>query len=458
MRQRAEHEYEDPDAGAAGDAGRGGDHADLDDASDAAWRARAEAVIPGGASAGSKRAEVLYGPHATGGPTHFAGARGCRLLTASGDELIDCTMALGAVALGYADEAVTAAVVDAAARGHVAGLSPMQEVELAERLCDVIPCAEQVRFLKTGAEGVAAAVRIARAHTGRDAVIGCGYFGWLDWSSDARGVPAGARADFERVPFDDAAALEDAARRLGDRLAAVVLEPVIERLPSGSWLETARRLCERSGAVLIFDEVKTGFRLRPGGYQEYAGITPDLAVFGKALANGYPLAAVVGRAEVMRAARSTWISSTLASEGVALAAAGAVLDWHERAEVCEALWRIGDEMKEAVSRAVRASGVRGVTVEGIAPMWLVRFDDERRQSRFLALALEAGVLFKRGAYNFASLAHDDDAVAAVERAASEAMVRLREEEDDALRRGAARRTRPAGRRPRALLPRPVRAG
>ena len=405
--------------------------AEIDNAADAAWRARARSGIPGGASTGSKQSDNLYGAGTDFGPTHFDGARGCRVMTVGGQGLVDCTMALGAVALGYADEAVTAAVVDAAARGHVAGLSSVLEIEVAERLCDVIPCAEMVRFLKTGAEGVAAAVRIARVHTGRHAVIGCGYFGWFDWCSDAAGVPADARADFERVPFDDAAALEEAGRRLGDRLAAVVLEPVIERLPSDSWLETARSICERFGAVLIFDEIKTGFRMRTGGYQEYAGVTPDLAVFGKALANGYSLAAVVGSAKVMKAAQATWISSTLASEGVALAAAGAVLDWHERAEVCEALWRIGDEMKESVVRAVKASRVRGVTVDGIAPMWLLRFDDERRQSRFLELALEQGVLFKRGAYNFASLAHDDDAVAAVERAASAALVRLREEEDDA---------------------------
>src|SRR5581483_10807917 len=114
----------------------------------------------------------------------------------------------------------------------------------------------------------------------------------------------------------------------GDDLAAIIIEPVIERLSSTEWMAAARRLSEERGALLIFDEIKTGFRLRTGGYQAYAGITPDLAVFGKALANGYPLAAVVGRSAVMDAARTTWISSTLAGEAVALAAAQAVLEWH----------------------------------------------------------------------------------------------------------------------------------
>jgi glutamate-1-semialdehyde aminotransferase len=400
--------------------------------SDAEWRARAAAVIPGGTSTGSKRPDALYGPDAgADAPTHFVSASGCRVVTAGGAELLDCTMALGAVALGYADEAVTQAVIDAATQGNVAGLAHVLEVEVAERLCAVIPCAEQVRFLKSGAEGVAAAVRIARAHTGRPRVIGCGYFGWLDWWSEGPGIPAGAHADFQAVPFDDVDALEEAVQRAGDALAAIAIEPVIERLPSTEWIAAARRLCDEHGAVLIFDEMKTGFRVRTGGYQEYAGITPDIAVFGKALANGYPLSAVVGRERVMRAARSAWISSTLAGESVALAAAAAVLEWHERGEVCEALWEVGEEMCHAVQRAIAASRIEGVCVRGIPPMWLIDFGDERRRARFVELALERGVLFKRGAYNFASVAHDDDAIAQIETAASEALVRLREEETSA---------------------------
>ena len=390
---------------------------------DAEWRARAAATIPGGASTGSKRPDVLFGPDTNIGPTHFRSASGCRLITADGTELVDCTMALGAVALGYADEGVTQAVVEAAARGNVAGLSPMLEVQVAERLCEVIPCAERVRFLKSGAEGVAAAVRIARAHTGRTLVLGAGYFGWLDWWSDAPGVPAGAHADFRAIPFDDVGALEEAAADAGDALAAIVLEPVVERLPSDEWLAAARRLCDERGAVLIFDEMKTGFRIRRGGFQEYSGVLPDLAVFGKAIANGYPLSAIVGRAHVMQSARATWISSTLASETVALAAANAVLDRHDAVDVCGALWRTGDAIRQGVTRAVHASGVAGVCVEGISPMWYLRFEDEALRTRFLTGALEAGVLFKRGAYNFASLAHDVSAISRIEDAVAAALAR-----------------------------------
>lgn len=392
-----------------------------------AWHTRAEAVIAGGASTGSKRFAALYGDAHDEMPSHYVRASGCRLWTPDGREIIDCTMALGAVAIGYADAAVTHAVAEAAAAGNVSGLSNVREVEIAERLSDVIPCAERVRFLKSGAEGVAAAVRIARAHTGRTRVLGCGYFGWLDWWSDGPGITPGAHADFTTIPFDDITALEAAAAEAGDALAAIVIEPVIERLPSNAWVEAARAICDERGAVLIFDEMKTGFRLRTGGFQEYAAITPDLAVFGKAMANGYPLSAIVGREAVMRDASKCWISSTLAGESVALAAAGAVLEWHAQAEVCEGLWAAGEEIMQAVQRAIDASGIGGVSVRGIAPMWLLDFDDDDQRTRFGELAIEQGVLFKRGAYNFASLAHEESEVADIERAASEAFVALREE-------------------------------
>ena len=399
----------------------------VEEDADRSWRARAAAVIPGGASTGSKQAAALYGAEDVVGPAHYISAAGCTITSAAGRSYVDCTMSLGAVALGYADSVVAHSVAEAALEGNVAGFSNVREVLVAERLCDVVPCAEQVRFLKTGAEAVAAAVRIARASTGRDLVIGCGYFGWLDWWSQGKGIPAGAHADFVGVPFDDEGALRRAAEQAGQRLAAIVLEPVIERLPSPAWIAEARARCDAAGAVLIFDEIKTGFRLRTGGYQELSGVTPDLAIFGKAMANGFPLAAVVGRADVMEAARGTWISSTLAGEATGLAAAGAVLEWHERGDVCESLWSIGAEMRSAVGRAVAASGIPGVAIEGLDPMWLMRFADPVKERRFLELAVEEGVLFKRGAYNFSCVAHDEDAITTVERAASTALVRLREE-------------------------------
>jgi glutamate-1-semialdehyde 2,1-aminomutase len=260
-------------------------------------------------------------------------------------------------------------------------------------------------------------------------VIACGYFGWLDWCADnTAGVPDGTRVTTVRVPYDDVAALTAAVSQVGVQLAAIVLEPVVERLPSKEWITAARDLATSSGAVLIFDEIKTGFRLRTGGYQAFAEVIPDLSAFGKAMANGFPLSVVCGHRDIMDAARKTWISSTLASEGSALAAAGAVLSWHDSADVCESLATIGVEMRHAVERAIAASGVDGITIDGLDPMWMLRWDDPARETRFLELAAANGVLFKRGAYNFSALAHDEEAIRDIEAGASGALVELRDEE------------------------------
>jgi glutamate-1-semialdehyde 2,1-aminomutase len=204
----------------------------------------------------------------------------------------------------------------------------------------------------------------------------------------------------------------------------VVIEPVVERMPSEDWISTARKLCDELGAVLVFDEMKTGFRLARGGYQELSGVTPDLATFGKAMSNGFPLAAVVGKRDVMEAASRTWISSTLAGESIAIAAALAVLDLYEGDDdVCAELARVGGAIKQGVESAVTASGIQGVSVEGLDAMWFLRFQDAEVERAFLEEAVGQGVLFKRGAYNYAALAHDDEeTIVEIERAASSSMV------------------------------------
>lgn len=378
------------------------------------WAARAAALIPGGSSTGSKRPAGIYGRDVPDAPTHYRRAHGCRVVAADGRELVDFTMSLGAVALGYADPDVVRAVCEAAGEGNVAGLASVREVEVAARLCDVVPCAERVRFLKTGAEAVAAAVRIARAATGRTLVLHSGYFGWLDWWSDADGVPPGAHADARPIPYDDAPALEAAAAEAGSALAAIVLEPVQERLPDPAWVRRARELCDAVGAVLVLDEVKTAFRLHAGGWQALAGVTPHVAVVGKALANGFPLAAVLGDAAVMDAARRTWISSTLAGESTALAAAAAVLDRHGREDVCARIARAGEAQLAVARDALAASGAgERVQLAGLPAMWFLRHADAAAETRLLEALARSGVLLKRGAYNFASPAHDDAALHAL---------------------------------------------
>jgi glutamate-1-semialdehyde 2,1-aminomutase len=375
------------------------------------WRARAAAVIPGGSSTGSKRPASMFGlGHA--GPTHITEALGCRIHTTDGDWLIDLTSALGAVALGYADRGVSAAVAAAALRGPAAGLSYVDEVTLAERLCQCFVAAEQVRFLKTGAEACAAAIRIARAHTGRDRVLGSGYFGWLDWWTNAAGVPAGAHADYLPLPFNDRAAWHDAFNAQGDRVAAAIVEPVVEAMADADWLQDVRTHCDRIGAVFIIDEIKTGFRIDRGGAQSVLGVVPDLTVVGKALANGYPLAAVVGKAAIMEATEKTWISSTLATELTALAAAHAVLDRHDSLPVCSTLASTGRALRSVIEQAATDAG-RELRTTGHDAMFVIRWPDQDTENRTLAALRDAGVLAKRGAYQFATTAMAPDDIAAV---------------------------------------------
>ena len=375
------------------------------------WRARAAAVIPGGTSTGSKRPDAMFGL-GQAGPTHITEALGCRIRTSDGEWLIDLTAALGAVSIGYADPAVTEAVSRAAARGPAAGLPYTDEVTLAERLRDLLPSAEQTRFLKSGAEACAAAVRVARAHTGRDRVLGSGYFGWLDWWAPAAGVPAGAHADYTHLPFNDRDAWRTALEEAGHTVAAVMIEPLVEVLADAEWLAELRAHCDQIGAVLIFDEVKTGFRLHRGGAQALLRVTPDLTTLGKAIANGYPLAAVTGRASVMAAVQKTWISSTLSTELVSLAAAHAVLDHHAQRDVCGQLHANGRALRCAISAAAASAG-QPLETTGHDTMFIIRWPDEAMQDRTLAALRIAGVLAKRGPYQFPTCAMLSGDIAAV---------------------------------------------
>jgi glutamate-1-semialdehyde 2,1-aminomutase len=378
-------------------------------------RARAAEAIPGGSSTGSKRPDALYGTRASDAamPSHYERAEGCRLWTPDGRSFVDCGMALGAVGIGYADPAITRAVQDAAAQGTVTSLPHRLEVEVAERLIDVIPCADQVRFLRTGAEATAAAVRVARTLTGRDHVVACGYFGWLDWISDAPGVPVSNRAHVTVVPYDDIPALETIVARLeseGTVPAAIIIEPLVHDIASVPWLEAARRVADRLGAVLIFDEVKTAFRVRTGGVQALTGVTPDLTALGKAMANGYPLAAVVGQAAAMDAVRRTWISSTAATETTGLAAARAVLDWHDRVDVCDRMATAGGVLQDIIGSALAEAPWVGVRTDGPSVMWRLVSDVPEQLDALVAAAAHHGVLLKRGAYQFGAVAHDDVAL------------------------------------------------
>lgn len=362
-------------------------------------------MIPGFSSTGSKRPEALFGG-LPGAPLRMTRAAGCRVWDVDGREYLDTIMALGAVALGYGHPAVVEAVSAAARDGAVGSLAPVEEERLAERLAAALPGAEASRFFKTGAEAVAAAVRIARVHTGRDHVLTCGYHGWLDWCQAGEGVPRVLHELRREIPFNDVQALERAVKD-SPPLAAIVVEPVVDAAPDLKWLEALKRLARGTGAVLVFDEIKTAFRLRP------LGVTPDLIVLGKALGNGLPIAAVSGAVALMEAATRTWISSTLATEFVSLRAALAVIDVFEKEKVVDYLGAAGARLHAGLSALAKKHPRLITGVRGVPQMCYLAFTDDAISASAAVRAAHHGLLFKRSAYNFVSLAHSDQDIDAV---------------------------------------------
>jgi glutamate-1-semialdehyde 2,1-aminomutase len=340
---------------------------------------RALALIPGGTQLVSRRPNrTAYGVS----PIYAARARGARFWDVDGLEYIDWISGIGSILLGYADPVVDDAVREQMAAGTIYSVNHELEVELAEELCRSIPCAEMVRYAKCGGEACAMAVRIARGVTGRDKVAFCGYHGWHDWylaanlTADASlsghlfsgiepiGVPralAGTALPFE---YGDLASLGELLDRERGEIAAVIMEPLRSELPPAGYLAGVANLARAQGAVFILDEVSAGLRFGMGGAQQRYGVTPDMAVFAKSLSNGYPLAAVVGRREVMEPSARMFISSTYWSDTLGLRAALTTLREARRRDVAGQLWRYGAELKRRLN-AVAAEVGLAVSCQGI---------------------------------------------------------------------------------------------
>jgi len=308
-------------------------------------------------------------------PVFAARAQGARFWDVDGNEYIDWVSGIGAIILGYCDPVVDDAVKRQIDLGTVYSITHPLELELAEELCQAIPCAEMVRYARCGGEACAIAVRIARGATGRDKVLFCGYHGWHDWYLAANlgeeanlnshlfpgiepiGVPRALAGTAVPFPYGDLTALGQLLDAHPDQVAAVILEPLRSELPPEGYLAGVAALARKHGAVLIFDEVSCGFRLRIGGVQEYTGVTPDMAVFAKAISNGYPMAAVVGKREVMEPAARMFISSTYWGDTIGLRAALTTLRELRRRNVPQQLDQLGTELKRELAQAARVAGV-----------------------------------------------------------------------------------------------------
>ena len=413
---------------------------------------RAQAVIPGGVNSPVRAFRAVGGT-----PRFISSARGSRLIDVDGAELVDLVMSWGAIILGHADERVGEAVARAAERGSSYGAPHEGEVLLAERICSMVPSIERVRLVSSGTEATMSAIRLARGATGRDKIVkfaGC-YHGHGDallaragsgvatfGLPDAPGVTAGAARDTLVSPFNDFDGIRAIFDAEGKHIAAVIVEPVAANMgvvpPRTGFLEELRALCSRHGVVLIFDEVITGFRLGPGGAQEWFGVTPDLTCLGKVLGGGLPIGAFGGRAEVMDEIAPTgpvYQAGTLSGNPLVVAAGLAVLDALADDPPYERLPRVAETICEALRAAAGMHGVP-LTVNREGSLFSAFFEDDpvtdyegaRRQfagayARFFHGMLEHGVAVAPSAFEawFLSSAHSDEDLARIEAAVEQGM-------------------------------------
>ena len=371
---------------------------------------RANAVIPMGTQTHSKAPrDALRGAE----PCFLQRGSGCRVWDVDGNEYIDFRCGLGPITLGYAIPEVNDAVARQLMDGVVFSYAHPLEVEVAETLVDIIPCAESVRFLKTGGEAMAATHRLARGFTGRDHVITCGYHGWVN-SMGRVGVPEAINSVYRALPWGDIAPFEASFAELGgDQIAAVSVACSYADIELGhQFLADLRALTASHGALLIFDEIVTGFRLARAGAQEYFGVTPDLAVFAKGMSNGVPLSAYLGRRDIMEKVRDVVISSTFGGDALGLAAAKAVMGIYQREDVIGTLWAQGRRLHDGIAALADSIGVP-VSVAGLPPVGQLQLPPEARVA-FEGECLQRGVILYTVLYpNFSHTDSDIDAALAV---------------------------------------------
>lgn len=387
---------------------------------------KAKLLIPGGTQLLSKRPEMFLPDQ---WPTYYVRAEGVEVEDLDGKVYVDMSYSgIGACVLGYADPDVNAAVTDAINRGSMSTLNCPEEVELAELLCKLHPWANMARFARCGGEAMMIAVRIARAKTGRDKIAFCGYHGWNDWylacnlKSDKlgdhllpglnpAGVPKGLVGTAIPFPYNKLGALEEIVKNHAGEIAAIVMEPERGSSPEPGFLEGVRDIARRSGAVLVFDEVTSGWRVNGGGIHMTYGVEPDIAVFAKGMSNGYPMSAIIGNSETMSAAEDTFISSTYWTERIGPVAALATIRKHLDKNVSRHLIEIGEKVQDGWARASKKAGVN-IKISGIPPLSHFVFcheDNQVMNTLFCQEMLERGFLAKNGFY--ASYAHQDIHVA-----------------------------------------------
>ena len=385
---------------------------------------KAKKIIPGGTQLLSKRPE-MWAPDIW--PSYYSKAKGCEVWDLDGKHYYDFSiMGVGANVLGYAFDEVDDVAKEAIDNGSMCTLNAPEEEYLAERLIELHPWAGGVRYTKSGGEAMSMAARIARAYTKKDIVLVCGYHGWHDWYLSANlvkgdpladvhlqglapaGVPRGLAGTNLIFHYNDIEEFNKVVAENEGNIAAVIMEPIRNDYPEDDFLGKIRKITKEKGIVLVFDEITAGFRLCAGGSHKVLGVEPDMAIFAKAMTNGYPLAAIIGRDEVMQAAQITFISSTFWTERIGLAASLKTIECYEKYNVAAHQEKVGKRVRNIWTKLADKFGIK-VHIFGILPLLHFGFDyDNSRafKTYFTQEMLKEGFLAANGVY--ASLAHTDE--------------------------------------------------
>jgi len=350
---------------------------------------KAKQLIPGGTMLLSKRPEMFLPEH---WPSYFSKAKGCSVWDLDGKELLDMSiMGIGTNTLGYGNDEVDAAVMETVKKGNMSTLNCPEEVYLAEKLIEINPWADMVRFARSGGEANAIAIRIARAASGKDNVAICGYHGWHDWYLSAnhnggddlsshlipglssKGVPRNLKDSVFPFHYNNYEELLDIVEK--NDIGVIKMEVLRNFGPEDNFLQRVRDLATQKNIVLIFDECSSGFRETYGGIFKKFNIEPDMVMFGKTIGNGYALTAVVGKKSVMEAAQTSFISSTFWTERIGPTAALATLKVMEREKSWEKITNTGSKMKNGWLKLAKANNL-DITVSGISAMTTYAFNSD----------------------------------------------------------------------------------
>ena len=388
-------------------------------------------LIPGGVLGARKPSDFIEGEY----PIFLESGKGSRLTDVDGNEYIDFLCGYGPIILGYREEEVDEAVIrQIRDKGFCFTLTQRYQNQLAKKLSELVPCSEMSIFLKTGSDATTASIRIARAYTNRIKVMRCGYHGWHDWCVEMKGgVPEKLYEDVYEFRYNNLNQLEDLMAKYGNQTAAIIMTPFghpnhqkMEE-PQPGFLEGVREIAVRYGAVLVFDEVRTGFRLAMGGAQELYGVTPDLAVLGKGMANGYAISVVTGKAEVMMAAaQKLFISSTFFPNSDGYIAALKTMEILERDNVLDNIWEKGGRLTKKIREIINKYDA-GAELTGVAPMFYITFKKDEadtyraRRNDFYTQLIRRGIFLHPHHHGYISYRHTEENLDTTAKAIDEAM-------------------------------------